>query len=161
MNPPMTEMQAQLSFEHAQVHSLARDLVRAAAEGTGQISVRTDGEPRAVLERGGLLNRLADLRAAVERAVELEERELVPVVLEADAWGPVRVERLHDLHARILDDVDHFGQDVAQGVVGPAELAARVQGLFSCLCFWLDCEEEEIAESLRQGETTVTAGECE
>lgn len=160
MYPPMTEMQAQLSSEHAQVHSLARDLVRAAATAQGFVHPKDPAPPRGI-ERRSLLERLADLRAAVERAVDFEEREVVPVVLTADPWGPVRVERLHERHAQILCEVQDFEADVAQGEVGAAELAVRVQGLFSCLCFWLDCEEEEIAESMRQGETTVTEGECD
>ena len=47
-----------------------------------------------------LKDRVRELEHRFQQHLELEERVLVPTLLDADAWGPERVERLHDEHAR-------------------------------------------------------------
>ena len=46
------------------------------------------------------------LQASLRAHLELEERILVPTLLEADAWGPQRVERFHVEHARQREIMD-------------------------------------------------------
>ena len=66
---------------------------------------------RSVLEgRNGfgqeLLLQASALEATLRDHLELEERILVPALLEADAWGPQRVERFHVEHARQREIMD-------------------------------------------------------
>jgi iron-sulfur cluster repair protein YtfE (RIC family) len=42
---------------------------------------------------------LATLRSAIERHLDYEERVLAPVLLRADAWGPVRAAHMTTEHA--------------------------------------------------------------
>ena len=46
------------------------------------------------------------LEAGLRAHLELEERILVPALLEADAWGPQRVERFHAEHERQREMMD-------------------------------------------------------
>ncbi len=66
---------------------------------------------RSVLEgRDGrdqeLLRQAGALEGTLRAHLELEERILVPALLEADAWGPQRVERFHVEHARQREIMD-------------------------------------------------------
>jgi hemerythrin-like domain-containing protein len=59
-----------------------------------------------------------ELRSAIEEHLSLDERELVPLLQDSDAWGPVRVEELRERHAYILRALDAFADDIAQGKHG-------------------------------------------
>jgi iron-sulfur cluster repair protein YtfE (RIC family) len=47
-----------------------------------------------------LRDQLAVLEKRFKEHTEFEERTLAPALLAADAWGPERVERMHEEHAR-------------------------------------------------------------
>lgn len=51
-------------------------------------------------QRTHLVSALDELKELLHRHLAYEERALVPILLEADAWGPVRVERLEQEHAQ-------------------------------------------------------------
>lgn len=61
-----------------------------------------------------LREQLTALDARFREHVDLEEKLLAPALLAADAWGPARVERMHEEHARqreILSELWSAGRD--------------------------------------------------
>jgi hypothetical protein len=88
---------------------------------------------RSVLEgRNGfgqeLLLQAGALEATLRDHLELEERILVPALLEADAWGPQRVERFHVEHARQREIMDALWRTHPLGERPTLEVALVVWG---------------------------------
>lgn len=93
-------------------------------------------------ERGlSLRMRAVELLDALELHMQWEERFLVPVLEESDAWGPERVERFHSDHREQREVLRHL-----LGVLGdgrrPACLMARSVHDFALL-LRDDMQEEE------------------
>ena len=86
---------------------------------------------------------LTELRSAIQDHVQLEERELVPLLQTVDAWGPVRVAKLRDRHDAILRAIDGFAADLAPERHGPCDVLERLQSVVEPLL--RDMEDEEIA----------------
>ncbi len=88
---------------------------------------------RSVLEgKDGLGEELRQQASALEASLrahlELEERILVPALLEADAWGPQRVERFHVEHARQREIMDALRCTHPLSERGTLEVALVVWG---------------------------------
>lgn len=103
--------------------------------------------------RGGDASRLAELRVSLQRLAAtigrhntIEQRVLDPLLETVDAWGPVRVERLHHLR-------DEETRLVQAGIAGPdaRTLIATACQLIRPLARLLRQEEREAlpAELLR------------
>lgn len=93
-------------------------------------------------ERGlSLRMRAVELLDTLELHMQWEERFLVPVLQDSDAWGPARVERFHTEHREQREVLRHL-----LGVLGdngrPASLLARSVRDFAVL-LRADMDEEE------------------
>lgn len=128
--------------EHERVCELVADLVR---------EVMWTGRE---VGRHGVRERLALLRHAVERVVDTEERELIPLLREADAWGSVRVERVRDRHARVLCAVRAFEEQV-DIERGGGDLVSCIEQLVAALSSDLEEEREAAIASARDEDGTV------
>jgi hypothetical protein len=84
---------------------------------------------------------VAELAAAVEECDELEERELVPLLIEADPWGPARIEKLRESHARHLGALRSLADELADGVDEPLRHVERIEEVVRLLLVDLDEEE--------------------
>lgn len=136
---------AHVAAEHARVRTLVGELVQDALQ-TG----RKVGHRR-------LRERLAVLRGAIEHAADVEERELVPLISTADAWGIARVDRIRERHKRLLQAVREFEDGVARDRHGPCDVVARAADLVAALAGELE-EEESAVAPMQKGEDgdTVT-----
>jgi hemerythrin-like domain-containing protein len=100
-----------------------------------------------VVEEGGaerelsLRMRAVEFLDALERHMQWEERHLVPVLRDSDAWGPERVERFHHEHREQREVLRHI-----LAILGdrdrPATLVARGIRDFAVL-MRADMEDEE------------------
>jgi iron-sulfur cluster repair protein YtfE (RIC family) len=83
-----------------QQHARLRELMSAAAKLAARLlaagAVDAAATDEALLEFRGAVQ---DLRAAVAEHNETEEAILAPVLRAADAWGPLRVDRMIEEHA--------------------------------------------------------------
>lgn len=129
-------------FEHARVCALVTELVTEVLQTGCKVGHHVVRE------------RLVQLRAAVEEAVEIEERELIPLLRAADAWGPVRVERVRDRHAHMLCAVRDFEDEVSLEHHA-CDLVARVEQLVAALASDLDEERAAAVASARDEDGTV------
>ena len=143
LNVSPGEARADVAVEHAHVRSLVCELVREATQTASEVS------QRAIRER------LAALRAAVEHVVDTDERELVPLLREADAWGPARVERIREKYARMLAAVADFEHDLAAERHASCDLVARTEELVRALSSDLEEERSALAAS-QQAEDSGT-----
>jgi len=129
MSASCDEVKAHVYREHARLRSRSAELARAALVGA---RTKHRIEVRALVD---------ELRTALEEHDALETRELVPLLVHADAWGPERVERLRGCHAAHLRAVrtlsDELGEDSATFVA----LVERVEMVVSGLLTDLDDEE--------------------
>lgn len=105
-----------MSAEHARLRVLMADVVREALQTARKVGHHVVRE------------RLALLRAAAERAIDVEESELVPLLQARGPAGDARVELLRERHARLLAALEDFEDDVATGH-HHADLVARAEEL--------------------------------
>lgn len=139
------EARLEVAAEHTHVRTLVGELAREALQTGHKVRHR------------GLRARLIALRAAIERANDVEERELVPLLETADAWGAARVERIRERHARVLGVLRAFEADVAPERHGPCDVVARIDALVAALEVEIDEEEGAAAMAERRSEgDTVT-----
>jgi hypothetical protein len=89
-------------------HGVLREtLNRALAVATRALRSQPEGTSLSAIVR--------DLRARFRAHLEFEERWLVPLLREADAWGPERVERLLDEHGRQRAELDTLIEGIGAG----------------------------------------------
>jgi hypothetical protein len=139
MNASTEDACAHVASEHARVRALVAELVREALQTGRKVGHRM------------LRERLAALHAAVDRVVDVEERELVPLLRAGDAWGPARVERVRERHARLLGAVRAFEDEVAAERHGSCDVVSRTEEIVRALSSDLDEEREALVAS-QQGE---------
>jgi len=143
MDAAAREAIVDVSSEHTHLRALVAELVREVLQ-TGR-KVRH----REVRER------LVGLRAAVEHAIDVEERELAPLVRAADPWGNARVERVRDRHARLRRAVKDFEDDVAEDRHERCDLVSRAEELVAALFSDLEEEDDAIVASQQGDDGTV------
>lgn len=113
--------------------ALLRDLCRAL------VTVARAAE-RDETQRPAIRDVLHQVCSAVERHFRYEEEVLAPLLREADAWGPVRVERLLEEHAAHRSTLCVLAADACEEVRTVDELANEIVEFF--LRF-----EREVAEA--------------
>lgn len=128
---------AHVTSEHARVRELLDELGREALGPLRHAGYQS------------LRERLGTLRAAIDRAIEVEERELVPLLRTADAWGPVRIERVRERHARLLSALEVFEAEVAAAQDGGCDVLARTQDIVGAFSSDLDEEHDALVASQR------------
>jgi hypothetical protein len=96
----------------------------------------------------------ADLLAEMQEHLILDERELVPLLGIADAWGPVRVAELRERHRMILCALDTFEDQVERGRHAPCDVLARLENLVEPLLRDM-ADEEAAVRSFKEGGAPV------
>jgi hemerythrin-like domain-containing protein len=144
MSAPARDAHAHLTREHTRVAALVLELVRDAPRAR-------QSAPRRDLRR-----RVATLRAAIERAIDVEERELFPLLRAVDAWGEARVERMRDRQARLLAVIRDLHDELARDDRAPRDVVGRTHDLLGALASHLEEEEDALFRSLGLGEGEPT-----
>lgn len=102
---------------------------------------------------------VAELWSTVEQADQLEDRELVPLLAHADAWGPARVEQLRERHARHERDLSALADQLAVDLSAD-EVVERIDCVLTSLLEDLDDEEATSLEpDVLDPEVPVVVGE--
>lgn len=128
-NLPPEEVRAHVLAEHTRLREASARLAQGALPTARKVG------------HAALRRLVAELRTVALEHAALEERELVPLLLEADAWGSVRVEQLRDRHHRVLRALEAFANELAEGKHGACDLVARIVEVIDPL--FHDMEEEE------------------
>jgi hypothetical protein len=136
------EARAHVTSEHARIRTLVTDLVNESLQTACKVGHRT------------LRSRLNALRSAVERVIDIEERELVPRLHHADAWGPVRVERVRERHARLRAVLDDFEEEVTPERHETCDVVVRTEELVRAVSSDLD-EEQQALVATEEAETAI------
>jgi hypothetical protein len=103
--PNAAETRTRIAFDHDRLRAIMRRVSASAAEALRE-------EQRRPWLRGAL----AELRCELERHLEYEETFLVPILAQADAWGPVRAEHLLKDHVGQRTLVVALTEDASDGV---------------------------------------------
>ena len=98
-------------------------------------------------ESGHLRGLIVELFAILGECDVLEERELVPLLSDVDAWGPARVERLRECHARHKNALAVLARELVCGPPVPADVVERFEQIIGALLQDLDEEEVELREA--------------
>lgn len=115
--------------EHAILRSLSNALVAVAREAT------CDGKQLPYVQ-----SILGQLASELELHLEFEERELIPILREADAWGPVRVEAISEEHSQQRTLI----RALVENARGPCDIGALAEELGRFVeSFARDMAEEE------------------
>lgn len=126
------DVRARIFFDHAMLRRAMAGLAREAAA--------------AERGTGGAVDRVrtaaAEVRDAFERHLSYEERVFLPLLREADAWGPVRVTHLLDEHRWQRAVLVAFVEDVTEGGKLVDEIADETAWLIRCLLDDMDEEEK-------------------
>lgn len=117
------EARTRITTDHEVLRSLCRALVEVAAAAT-----------RHEAQRPVVRELLAQLCSEIEDHLAYEEQVLVPILRDADAWGPVRVEELSKEHADqravllvLLDDARDGGREIPALADELVEFAQRFE----------------------------------
>ena len=102
---------------------LLRDLCRAL------IAVARSAE-RDERQRPAIRDVLGQVCTAVDQHFQYEEDVIAPLLLEVDAWGPVRVERLFQEHAEQRSILIALAEDAQDGVRSLEDLADEIVWFF-------------------------------
>lgn len=111
--------------EHARLSAMATELAHAMCPEHPSVEPSVKG-------------RAAALRAELDDYMRIEEDELIPLLASADAWGPIRVQRLRARHARTVAVLDMLVSELSHDHVMASSLAARVHELVRTLLRELD-----------------------
>ena len=104
---------------------------------------------------GRLYDAVRDVRDAFERHLDYEERAFVPLLREADAWGPVRVTHLLDDHRQQRIALVALVEDVTEGAKPIDELAEEIAWLIRSLQNDMDQEESKLLDSYALGTCSI------
>ena len=104
---------------------------------------------------GRLHDAVRDVRDAFERHLGYEERAFVPLLREADAWGPVRVTHLLDDHRQQRIVLVALVEDVTEGAKPIDELAEEIAWLIRSLQNDMDQEESKLLDSYALGTCSI------
>jgi hemerythrin-like domain-containing protein len=124
------EARSHITNEHAVLRSLCRALVDAA-----QTAVLDENQGQYVRDV------LDQLCTEIEKHLDYEERVLIPILRDADAWGPVRVEQLSKEHAEQRAFLFGLLEDAQEGMRDIGALADEI--ICFAARFEQDMEEEE------------------
>ncbi len=86
------------------------------------------------------------LWSVVEETDQLECRELVPLLANADAWGPARVDKLHECHARHEREMSALANELSATETARDALE-RIDRVLTSLLRDLDDEEATSLET--------------
>lgn len=133
------DIRKRISTDHAVLRGLCRALVAVAR------AAERNEEHRPVIR-----DVLGQLCAEVERHFQYEEEVIVPLIREVDAWGPVRVERLFQVHAEQRSVLVALASDAEDGGRNADDLADEVVWFFQRFEQEMADEEERLlnAEAL-------------
>lgn len=144
--PPSSSMvrEAALAWHRDVRRALARGLRAVAAAQAGAL----DAEEQLRTSAGGIA-------AVVRRQVLAEDINLAPILLELDAWGALRKDRLDVLHAREQEAV-HQALAASRSTTPAAQLGAAIREILRVLRL----EEKELLDAdLLDDSTTVARGQ--
>jgi hypothetical protein len=103
---------------------------------------------------------VAELASAVEECDDLEERELVPLVAQADPWGSARAEKIRECHARHLTSLRCLADELAGGVEDPHRHVERIEEVVRSLLDDLDEEERlSLEPDLLENDDPIVVGQ--
>ena len=141
----MTMMPSRALSELISQHDSLRCMMDLCEDLANHLDAHPDGDP------GPLTRELARLRLAFDAHNKFEEQLLRPVLLEHDAFGPVRVQRMVD---------DHVDEHRAIGARLEAPATAALRDVIETLRAHLDAEERYLLSSrvLRDDLINVEAG---
>jgi hypothetical protein len=88
--PALRDIETRIAADHRRIHVLLDELDR-----TAEFASRADAPQDADRELAGPL---WELFLAVDDHLAFEERDLVPLLIDAGGWGKVQVEHLHAEH---------------------------------------------------------------
>jgi len=131
------EVREHVAAEHARVRLLLDDVVRAALQTSRKVGHHM------------IRDRLVLLRSAAERAIDVEERELVPL-LRASPSGDAKVDQLRARHVRALSALRDFEDDVAAGQHRPCDVVARADEIVTA--FEAELVDEDLLDGGRDAE---------
>lgn len=83
-----------------------------------------------------------ELCEALERYLDYEDAVVVPLLADADAWGPIRVARLDDEHRAQRSMIAALREDIGSGARSVPELVEEIRWFASAL-------ERDLAEEAR------------
>lgn len=98
---------------------------------------------------------LARLRASLENHLEFEDAALVPLLLEADAWGPVRAEELAKEHREHHAVLLALTEDAGEGVRAVETLAEEMMWFVNALERHMREEENVLLTEEALGEASI------
>jgi hypothetical protein len=138
MKPTPSKTLAELIAQH--------DALRGMMDTCDDLANKLEGDPNA--DPAALVREIAKLRIAFEAHNKFEEQLLRPVLLEHDAFGPVRVDRM-------VEDHVHEHRAMAQRLGSPAIEGLR--DVIETLRAHLDAEERYLlnAKVLRDDLVTI------
>jgi hypothetical protein len=135
MPPPVQEIRDHVLRAHALLRARSAELASNAlriARGVEEHHVR---------------RLVVDLWSIVAETDDLEERELVPLLVRADAWGTARVERLRERHVRHERELGAIADELSADV----SVATVITQIESAIANLLEDLEDEEAISLEPG----------
>lgn len=113
------EVRRRITAELGLLRDLCRALITVARAATGEES-----------QRGAIRDVLCQICVVVERHFKFEEEVVVPMLLDADPWGPVRVERLFQERDEQRSMLFALANDARDALRSTDDLADEVIGFF-------------------------------
>jgi hypothetical protein len=128
----LTDIHAQILRQHIELRARLRGIERL-AKAVGKAEARHH-----------LCVSLAHFAAVFEEHLAFEERELVPIMRDLDAWGPVRVAALQAEHVEQRTRVERIVAFSDAPEADRQELEGEVHWLAQSLCADMSSEEMEL-----------------
>lgn len=106
---------------------------------------------------GAALSLVEEMR----KHLALEDRMLCPALESADAWGPVRRERVEQAHRHVRDELDALAERLRAARELDPDISATVEGLVNELFAELGREEREVLDPDTLRDDVITIGQID
>jgi DUF438 domain-containing protein len=135
----LDEVQAHVRADHARIRAKLDDVARAAGKDADGAEAGASKE---------LTDAIWELFLIFDAHLAMEERDLVPLLVETGVWGPVPVERLHDEHRQQRTVLLAMVEECDAETRGSAVIADDARWLVASLRRDMD-HEERVLEAIR------------
>jgi hypothetical protein len=108
-----------------------------------------------------LVNAALALVDEMRSHLALEDRVLVPALESADAWGPVRRERVEEEHRRVREELDALAERLRAAREFDREIAMTVEALVDELFTEIGEEEREALDPDTLRDDIITIGQID